>query len=321
MKIEFIHPLWTQLPALLLIVAAVVFTLMAFPLPDTAPTHFDINGKPDAYGSPWISSLLLLGLSIGFLMLSAWLDELWSRQEKKKTFNWISLFDELAIGDMCGIQIAYVNMLRSSGQAFSFPWLEIVLACGLATGLAALLELARPYRRYEKVYAVTDASLIREEIARMMQPGKPLDYRESQNPAYAGVLAVVLPAVLFAAAAFTWQVLTWLSVILILTGFGFITTFGGFRISVTRDMVTLKMGILGFKLLQLRTAEITAVGLHSFSPLHDFGGYGIRSNGEMQAYFLKGDRGVLLSAGGGKQYLLGSDCPEQLAAVIDAARA
>jgi len=306
---------------LLLIAAAVVFTLMAFPLPDSAPTHFDINGKPDAYGSPWTSSLLLLGLSTGFLILSAWLDELWARQEKKKTFNWISLFDELAIGDMCGIQIAYVNMLRSSGQVFSFPWLEIALACGLATGLAALLEFIRPYRHYEKVYAVPDTSMIREKIARIRQSGQPLDYRESQNPAYAGVLAVMLPAAMFVAAAFTWPALPWLSILLILIGFGFITTYGGFRISVTGDSVAVKMGILGINLLKLKTAEITAVELHSFSPLHDFGGYGIRFNSGMQAYFLKGDRGVLLSAVGGKRYLLGSDDPEQLAAVINAARA
>ena len=316
-----IHPLWTHLPALLLIVIAVVFTLMALPLPDSAPTHFDIDGKPDAYGSPLASSLLLLGLSTGFLLLSAWLDELWARQEKKKTFNWISLFDELAIGDMCGIQIAYVNMLRSSGQVFSFAWIEIALACGLATGLAVLLELIRPYRHYQKVYAVTDTSVIREKIARIMQSGQPLDYRESQNPAYAGVLAVMGPAAMFVAAALTWPVLTWLSILFILIGFGFITTYGGFRISVTRDTVAVKMGVLGINLLKLKTAEITAVELHDFSPLHDFGGYGIRLNGEMQAYFLKGDRGVLVSVAGGKRYLLGSDGPEQLAAVINAARA
>jgi hypothetical protein len=318
---KLVHPLWTHLPALLLIITAVVFTVTALPLPDSAPTHFDINGKPDGYGSPWASSLLLLGLSIGFLILSAWLDELWARQEKKKTFNWISLFDELAIGDMCAIQIAYMNMLGSSGQVFSFPWVEILLACGLATGLAVLLELIRPHRGYERVYAVTDTSVIQAKTALIMQSGKSLDYRESQNPSYAGVLAVIVPAGMFAAAAFTWPVLPWLSIILILIGFGFITTYGGFRISVTRDIVAVKMGILGINLLKLKTAEITAVELHDFSPLHDFGGYGIRFNSEMQAYFLKGDRGVLVSAAGGKRYLLGSDHPEQLAAVIDAARA
>jgi hypothetical protein len=222
---------------------------------------------------------------------------------------------------MCGIQIAYVNMLRSSGQVFSFPWIEIALACGLATGLAVLLELIRPYRHYEKVYAATDTSRIQEKIARIVESGKPLDYKESQNPAYAGVLAVVVPAGMFVAAALTWQVLAWLSIILILIGFGFITTYGGFRIAVTRDLVAVKMGILGINLLRLKTAEITAVELHDFSPLHDFGGSGIRFNSEMQAYYLKGDRGVLLSAAGGKKYLIGSDDPQQLAAVIDAARA
>ena len=321
MKIKFIHPLWNHLPSLLLIAAAAVVTFMALPLPDSAPTHFDINGKANAYGSPLVSSLLLLGLSGGFLLLSAWLDELWARQEKKKTFNWISLFDELAIGDMCGIQIAYINMLRSSGQVFSFPWLEIALACGIAIGLAVLLELIRPYRHYEKVYAVPDTSVIREKIALIMQSGQPLDYRESQNPAYAGVLAVMGPAVMFVAAALTWRVLPWVSIIFIVIGFGFITTYGGFRISITREIVVVKMGVLGINLLKLKTAEITAVELHDFSPLHDFGGYGIRRNGEMQAYFLKGDRGVLVSVAGDKRYLLGSDGPEQLAAVINAARA
>lgn len=126
MKIKFIHPLWTHLPALLLIAAAAVFTVTAFPLPDPAPTHFDINGKPDAYGSPWTSPL---------------------------------------------------------------P--------------------------------------------------------------------------------------------------------------------------------QLKTGEITAVELHYFSALHDFGGYGIRRNSGIQAYFLKGDRGVPLPAASGRKYLLGPDGPEQLAAVID----
>jgi hypothetical protein len=191
----------------------------------------------------------------------------------------------------------------------------------LAASLAVLLEIIRPYRHYEKVYKVEDTRPIKEEIALIIQSGKALDYRESQNPAYAGLLAVMLPAGMFVAAAFTWPMLPWLAVILILLGSGFVTTYGGFRISVTRELVTLKMGILGIKLLQLKTAEITAVELYDFSPLHDFGGYGIRSNSGMQAYYLKGDRGVLLSAAGGKRYLLGSDNPGQLAAVIDAARA
>ena len=321
MKRKLIHPLWTHLPALLLILAGLYFTIRAMPLPDPAPVHFDISGQPNAYGSPWTSTALLLGLSVGFLILSAWLDELWARQEKRKTFNWMSLFDEFAIGSMCGVQIAYVNMLASPQRIFSFPWVEMVVACGLGTGLAIVLELLRPYRPYDKKQAVEDTDQVSDEITRIIQSGNPLAYWESQNPPYAGVLAVIVPLVLIIAAVFTWTVLPWLSVIMAVIALAMISTYGGFRTQVTRDTVTVRMGLLGFKLLQLKMADIASVEVHAFSPLHDFGGYGIRFNREMQAYYLQGDRGVKITVVDGRKYLIGSDRPEHLAAVIDSVRA
>jgi len=321
MKVKLIHPLWTHLPALLLILAAVYFTVRAMPLPDPAPVHFDLSGQPNGYGSPWTSSALLLGLSVGFMVLSGWLDELWARQEKQKTFNWMSLFDEFAIGSMCGVQVAYVNMLASPLRTFPFPWVEMLTACGLGVGLAVLLELLRPYRHYETKLAVEDTSQVSEEITRIIQAGQPLAYWESQNPPYAGVLAVIVPLILIVSGIFTWSALPWLSVILAVIALGMLSTYGGFRTQVTRDSVTVRLGILGIKLLQLKMEDIAGVELHSFSPLHDFGGYGIRFNGEMQAYFLQGDRGVKITTITGKKYLVGSDHPQHLAAVIDSARA
>jgi len=397
MKGKLVHPLWTHLPALLLIVVAAFFTVKALPLPDPAPVRFDLSGQPNTYGSPWISSSLLLGLSVGFLILSLWLDELWARQEKKKTFNWMSLFDEFAIGSMCGVQIAYVNMLASAqmifpfpwvemvtacglgtglavvlelirpyrhyekkpaiedvsqvaeeitriiqaGQPvsywesqnppyvgalmvivplFPFPWVEMVTACGLGTGLAVVLELIRPYRHYEKKSAIEDVSQVAEEITRIIQAGQPVSYWESQNPPYVGALMVIVPLIMIVAAVFTWASLPWLSIILGLIAVAMIGTYGGFRTQVTRDMVTVRMGLLGIKLLQLKTADITGVEVHSFSPLREFGGYGIRFNSEMKAYYLRGDRGVKITAGDGQKYLIGSDRPEHLAAVIDLVR-
>jgi len=320
MKLKLIHPLWTHLPALLLILTAVFFTLKALPLPDPAPVRFDLSGQPNTYGSPWISTALLLGLSAGFLILSVWLDELWARQEKRKTFNWMSLFDEFAIGSMCGVQIAYVNMLASPQRIFPFPWIEMIAACGLGTGLAIVLEFLRPYRHYEKKLAVEDAGQVADEITRIIQAGQPLSYWDSQNPPYAGVLAVIVPLILIITAIFTWAALPWLSVIMALIALGMIGTYGGFRTQVTRDTVTVRIGLLGIKLLKLNTADIAVVQVHSFSPLHDFGGYGIRFNREMQAYYLQGDRGVKITARNGKTYLIGSDHPEHLAAVIDSVR-
>jgi hypothetical protein len=255
------------------------------------------------------------------MVLSGWLDELWARQEKNKTFNWMSLFDEFAIGSMCGVQVAYVNMLASPQRIFPFPWVEMVTACGLGVGLAVVLELFRPYRPYETKPVFEDTSMVAEEITRIIKAGKPLAYWESQNPPYAGVLAVITPLVFIVSGIFTWAVLPWLSVILAVIALGMLSTYGGFRTKVTRDSVTVRIGILGIKLLQLKMADIASVEVHSFAPLRDFGGYGIRFNGEMQAYYLQGDRGVKITTVYGKKYLVGSDHPAHLAAVIDSARA
>jgi len=233
----------------------------------------------------------------------------------------MSLFDEFAIGSMCGVQIAYVTMLASPQRIFPFPWIWMIAACGLGTCLAVVLELLRPYRHYEKKLVVEDAGRVAEEITRIIQAGQPLSYWESQNPPYAGILAVIMPIILIITAIFTWTALPWLSVILALIALGMIGTYGGLRIHVTRDAVAVRVGLLGVRLLKLKISDIDVVEVHSFSPLQDFGGYGIRFNREMQAYFLQGDRGVKITTGDGKKYLIGSDHPEHLAAVIDSVRA
>ena len=113
-----------------------------------------------------------------------------------------------------------------------------------------------------------------------------------------------------------WTEVPWFSVLVALVGIALTLIYGGFRTLVTREAVTLRMGLLGIRLLRLKTSDIASADLHNFSPLKDFGGYGIRFNKEMKAYFLKGDRGVKITTRAGKKYLVGSDHPERLAAVI-----
>jgi hypothetical protein len=318
MKPKIVHPLWTHLPALIIIVAAAFFTIKALPFPDSAPVHFDINGNPNGYGSPWASSLLLLGLSIGYFVISIWMDELWARQEKKKTFNWLSFIDELAIAGVCSIQIAYVNMLSAKSSVFTFPVMEIVLMCVAAVGMAAVLETQRPYRPDRKALATEDTTLVKAEVDKLVESGQPLSYWESQNPAYVEFLSIFIPLIMVLAAVFTWNILPWVSIVLALPALGMFIMYGGFRTLANRDNVTIKMGIFGIKLLQLKMTEIAEVEVHSFAPLRDFGGYGIRFNSEMQAFYLRGDRGVKITCKNGKKYLLGSDRPQHLAAVISA---
>ena len=318
MKFKIVHPLWVHLPAILAIAAAVFFTVRALPLPDNVPTHFDLQGNPNGYGSLWTNNALLLVMALFFLGFSVWLDELWARQEKVKRFNWISLFDDLALAGLCGIQIGYVNMLASQKYVFPFPWLEVGLSCGLVLGAAVILELLRPYRPGQAILKTGDSGQVDFEVNKLVESGQALAYWESQNPAYVGGLSIVIPLIMFASAFMTWASLPWLSVLMVLFGLGMFTMYGGFRTLVTRETVTVKMGIFGFKLLQLKVTDIAEASVHKFEPLRDFGGYGIRFNQEMQAYYLRGDTGVKVIARSGKKYLIGSDQPGHLAAVITA---
>jgi len=117
-------------------------------------------------------------------------------------------------------------------------------------------------------------------------------------------------------AATAWSEVPWLSVLVALVGIALTLVYGGFRTLVVRETVTIRMGMLGIRLLKLKTSDVASAELQDFQPLKDFGGYGVRFNKEMKAYFLKGDRGVKITTRAGKKYLIGSDHPERLATVI-----
>ena len=71
------------------------------------------------------------------------------------------------------------------------------------------------------------------------------------------------------------------------------------------------------RVLRLPVSDIAEFAMHEFAPLKDFGGYGIRRNREMSAYYLRGNLGVKITMTGGKKYLIGSDHPERLLAVLE----
>ncbi len=96
--------------------------------------------------------------------------------------------------------------------------------------------------------------------------------------------------------------------------------YGGLRVSVTSERVEVRLGMIGLRLLRVPSSELAASEVRAFSPLGEFGGWGIRYNGRMWAFYWRGTRGVELRTKAGKQYLIGSDHPERLAAAITAAR-
>jgi hypothetical protein len=194
----------------------------------------------------------------------------------------------------------------------------LLLTTCTATAAAVVLEVIRPYRPYSEHFREDDTGKLKNMVAERIKSGQPLVYWELQNPAYITILVILLPAIMFISALFTWTSQTWLSVLLIIVGLAFFLFYGGMRVLVTGEKVLVKLGIFGIRLLRLNTSDIAAVELHTFSPLHDFGGYGIRFNSEMKAYFMRGNRGVKITTTQAKKYLLGSDKPDHLAVVIQA---
>ena len=320
MKMKAIHPLWIHLPAIMVILALVIILVLTGPLPEQAPIHFDINGQPDSYGSPLIVLILIMLMMVFFIAISILIDELWARQEKKKTFNWLSLFDDFVLGGIGGTTLGYLGVLSESTPVFEFPWVEVVLVCGSATILAVILEFVRPYRKYKLAVAAENVDGIKSDMDNIIKSGQPLIYWESQNPSYNTALAVLLPLVFIGVAIATSFLAIWVSVLYVILALLSFMMYGGFRTMINQDVLLIKLGVVGIPLLKIKISDVTSVETHNFSPLKDFGGYGIRMNREMKAYFLNGNRGVKLTMADGKKYLIGSDHPERLAAVVNALR-
>jgi hypothetical protein len=316
MKVKLAHPLWTHLPSIVALIILVIFILTAGPLPTEAPVHFGFSGEPNRYGSPWEVFGITIGLSVVFILISVLIDELWARQEKAKSFNWLSLMDDLFVPFMAGVSLGYLSFLESDDESFTFAWVYVLPMVGGAVILAIVLDALRPYRPYEAPLTTEESPELKKEIAKNLRENASFVYWDYQNPFYVTLITVILPLVMFVVAAITWFSQIWVGVVMLVVGIMLIIPYGGQRTLVTRSHVVIRWGILGIRVLRIKIGDITGVEIHEFQPLKDFGGYGIRVNREMWAYFLRGNRGVKITQSQGKTVLIGSDHPEALMAVL-----
>ena len=169
---------------------------MAGPLPASAPTHFGFNGEPDAYGSPWLAFGITLGVSLLFGILSIMFDETWARSEKRKSFNWISLFDEIMVGILVGIDLGYLSALESGATNFKLPLADILITLGIAVVLAVILEFLRPFRPNPQTLPTEDVSQLEKEIQMRLRDNRSFIYWQSQNPGWLRILTILLPVIL-----------------------------------------------------------------------------------------------------------------------------
>ena len=319
MKNKLLHPLWVHIPAALVFITLVISIIIYGPYPSDAPVHFGTNGIPDRTGSPWEVIGITLGLCLFFIGLSVFFDELWIKQETRKTFNWFTFLDEIVVGAMTGFTIDYLRFLDSGAAEYHLSWVPIVLTAGAALLLGLVLERLRPFRPHPELAVPGESAELKAAISDKLERNAPFVFWDIQNPGWMSLVTVLLPIVMIVTAIFSWTSEIWVSVVLLIVGLLLVLPNGGQRIMVTRNYLLVRWGLIGIKVLKLEMKDISSASLREFSPLKDFGGYGIRFNREMKAYFLRGSLGVLVETGNGKKYLLGSDRPEDLYTVLSTA--
>jgi hypothetical protein len=316
MKASMKHPLWTHLPAAAVLGGLVASMVAAWPFPQRMPLHFDFYGRPDRYGSPWEAVVVFSAVLLLLLIGSIALDETWARQETRKRFNWLGLLDELVIGFVGGTGIGAFALVAEGKTDFTFPWRMGVMLALAAVPAAAVLEVLRPHRPSEH-QPLGEAARVDDLVARIRAGGH-WTWWESQNPwlmnlAIGGGGAMILILTIALPVPLPIRILN------LVVGTLLIGLCGGMRISLTPERLTVRFGLLSIPVFRVRLENITEAAEQEFSPLADFGGWGIRVNRQMWAFFLRGTRGVRVKTAKGKLYLIGSDHPERLTAILRAA--
>jgi hypothetical protein len=174
----------------------------------------------------------------------------------------------------------------------------------------------RPCNRCEEFIPCDDTRELEDRIRAAIQQGKPWVYRDCQNPVWMKWVMAATFAALVTGAVMSFSFSPWVSLIMLVFAALSLFPLGGLHTTVDANQVQVRLGAIGIPLMMLSTKDIESAEVYQFSPLADFGGYGIRFNREMQAYYFRGNRGVKLATTRGKQYLIGSDKPESLKTVI-----
>ena len=95
--------------------------------------------------------------------------------------------------------------------------------------------------------------------------------------------------------------------------------FGYLSAQVTEAGISLRWGPVGWIRKFIPFETITKAEAVTYSPLMEFGGWGIRMRGKKRAWTVRGNRAVRMELTDGKVFYLGSDRPERFAEWIRSA--
>ena len=327
------HPIWTHLPSaimLFIILADFIRMWPALTKESAVPFSFSLEGIPFLYGPVWQFALLVIFPICVLFIVSIFIDELWTRQETQKTFNWMALFDDLAIGAVAGVVIAYFYHLQRYSvdpnanwstlpnfNVYAWPW---AVGLALATVLfAVVLEWIRPYRSERDSIERLEIDTLEAHVSQWIFADGRWSYIETQEPSWLSPFIFLMSSLLMLSAIFCWEISFWASLLCFILSTVLFLFYGGLCVLITGNRLDVRLGFWGISLASTEIIDIAKAENYAISSGVEFVGYGIHRTREKGAFFFQGDHAVKIHTMQGKQYLIGSDNPERLMAVIFAA--
>jgi hypothetical protein len=319
---------WLQLPVVAAAIVTTAMPLTALPWPDRVPKHFDAFWRANAWGSATGIAWAMPAAAVAQVLAGVVVAEVWARAEARgggqKRFNWVLVLVAANFGFLAGMSVWYWTNLHALAAGAWLPgWRWIGVGAGLAAGAMALLEALRKPAAAEELFAAESEKerSTREQVAARMGAGQRWTYCASQKWGtwmwiiYGGA---ALPAVVGISKMASDRVG---GLVLILAG-GIVLGAGmlmnQLHVLVNGQCLILRAGILRVRLLKVKLAEVASARTETFSPVLNYGGWGIRYAAGTWAYIIRGNSGVRIETKEGKRYLIGSDEPEQLVGVIRA---
>jgi hypothetical protein len=114
-------------------------------------------------------------------------------------------------------------------------------------------------------------------------------------------------------------VLSVMIVPLILLAVGVLLAFARLVVDVDREAITVAFHFLWPK-RRIRISDVRKAEATKYSPLLDYGGYGVRLGFRGWAFNTSGDMGVLVETNDGSRLMIGSHRPKELEAAIEGAK-
>jgi len=315
-----------------LVVIALMIAVMAarWPWPARVPVHFDAHWNANRWGSPWEISVFP-ALAVGVFFSGLWASTLWARQENgRKRFNLVLALIAAPFGAMAGVHFWFWWNLTTLAQTSHAPggWIWVISCAAIVCAVEIPMEIKRQAIPQDRPRQSPESSSLspvdiaaEREIRRLIPKHGRWIYQSSQSAFWMSWFLATLGIAYLAIGAWLLHLSksspVGITFICIGPGMFFLAALlGSMTIQITAKHLTLRAGFFRIRLLRLGLSDISETRIVAFRPLADFGGWGIRHAGNTTAFILAGRRGVRLTTRPGKQYVLSSPNPEQLAAAI-----